>query len=189
MLPRGDESLAKLVLWVTGLSGAGKSTLSMTLAGRLQAQGLTSAILDGDILRRGLCSDLGFTDQDRSEQARRTCEAALLISPFVDVVICAVISPFSADRQSARLRCANAGVGFLEVYVSTPLQVCEQRDPKGLYQKARSGLIQGFTGLDSPFEPPLMPDLEIKAHLEGVDESVAKLEQVVLRSLRSSPRE
>lgn len=148
-----------LVVWMTGLSGSGKSTMAVGLDSRLHGAGMASFILDGDNLRHGLCRDLGFSDADRSENIRRTGEVAKLMAQAGIVVICSLISPFRADRQSVCESCAKDDVLFTEVYVNAPLLTCEERDPKGLYKKARAGQIQGFTGIDSPYEPPEAPGL------------------------------
>jgi bifunctional enzyme CysN/CysC len=140
------------VLWFTGLSGAGKSTVANTLEKRLHAMGRHTYMLDGDNIRHGLNKDLGFTDVDRVENIRRVAEAAKL---FVDaglIVMVSFISPFRSERRMARDLFEEGE--FVEVFVDTPLAVCEARDPKGLYRKARAGLIRNFTGIDSLYEPP-----------------------------------
>jgi bifunctional enzyme CysN/CysC len=148
------------VLWFTGLSGSGKSTIANTLEKRLHALGRHTYMLDGDNVRHGLNKDLGFTDADRVENIRRVAEAAKL---FVDaglIVMVSFISPFRSERRMAR---ELLGEGeFIEIYVDTPLEVCEARDPKGLYRKARAGLIRNFTGIDSSYEPPEQAELSLK---------------------------
>ena len=148
------------VVYLTGLSGSGKSTLATALELRLHAQGLRTFLLDGDELRRGITRDLGFSDADRIENMRRVTEIARLMVDAGLLVITALISPFRAERDAARARFA-AGE-FIEVFVDAPLAVCEARDPKGLYRRARSGEIPGFTGIDSPYEPPLSPELHLE---------------------------
>ncbi len=147
------------VLWFTGLSGSGKSTISDALEVRLHDMGFLSYLLDGDNVRHGLNKDLGFSDADRVENIRRIAEVSKL---FVDaglIVLTAFISPFRADRDAAR---AIMGVGeFVEIHLDVPIEVCESRDPKGLYRKARAGEIRNFTGIDSPYEPPVAPELRI----------------------------
>lgn len=147
------------VIWMTGLSGAGKSTIANALEVALHGLGVRTYLLDGDNLRLGLNRDLGFSDADRVENVRRIAEVARLMLDAGMVVICAAISPFERERQAARER---IGAGrFIEVFVDTPLALCEARDPKGLYGKARAGQIANFTGIDSPYEAPARPDVRI----------------------------
>ncbi len=163
------------VIWLTGLSGAGKSTLSTALEQRLFRAGILPAIVDGDVLRAGLCKGLGFSDEDRKENIRRAAEAALLLADAGAVVITALISPFRADRQLVAELCGVRGVPFAEVFVNAPLAECERRDVKQLYARARAGQIPRFTGIDSPYEPPLAPALELRTDLEPVEQSLEKL--------------
>ena len=144
-------------VWFTGLSGAGKSTLAYALEQRLHNQGLVSFVLDGDNLRHRLNRDLGFSPADRTENIRRVAEVAALMNEAGLIVFAALISPFHEDRAMARSIIGSSR--FIEVHVRTPLQVCEQRDPKGLYDKARAGLIPQFTGISAPYETPLAPDV------------------------------
>lgn len=146
------------VIWLTGLSGSGKSTIARHLQTELAQQGLAAVILDGDELRHGLCRDLGFSPDDRSENIRRVGEVARLFRDTGMYVIAALISPFAKDRAAVRER---IGEGFVEVYVDTPLAVCECRDPKGLYVKAREGKLKQFTGLSSQYECPTAPEIHI----------------------------
>jgi bifunctional enzyme CysN/CysC len=169
------------VLWLTGLSGSGKSTLASALQASLFRQGIATTLLDGDNLRHGLCSNLGFSDADRSENIRRAAEAAKLLAEGGLVVITALISPFAKDRQGAAAICRQAGIPFAEVYISTPLEVCEARDPKSLYKKARAGEIKGFTGIDSPYETPTQPTLELRADLLSKEESLGQLQKLALQ--------
>jgi len=159
------------VIWMTGLSGAGKSTLANLLEVRLAALGRHTYVLDGDNLRFRLNKDLGFSETDRSENIRRAAEVARLMVDAGLIVIVALISPMRADRQLAREVLGHDA--FFEVFVDAPLLVTEARDPKGLYKKARAGQIKSFTGIDSPYEIPLAPDLAIDSHHErpevGVD--------------------
>lgn len=148
-----------LVLWFTGLSGAGKSALSGELSRRLHAQGRLNYVLDGDPLRHGLNGDLGFSAADRRENVRRIAQAAALLYDAGLVALTACISPFQSERDFAR-SLVPAG-RFIEVFVDTPLALCEQRDTKGLYQRARRGEIVNFTGIDSPYEPPTRPEIVI----------------------------
>jgi adenylyl-sulfate kinase len=161
------------VLWFTGLSGSGKSTISDALEVRLHEMGFLSYLLDGDNVRHGLNKDLGFSDVDRVENIRRIAEVSKL---FVDaglIVLTAFISPFRADREGAR---AIMGADeFVEIHLDTPLAVCELRDPKGLYRKARAGEILNFTGIDSVYEPPEHPEIRLDTSLHTVSEGVEHL--------------
>jgi len=149
-------------VWLTGLSGSGKSTVAVELEQRLVGDGRPAYILDGDNLRHGLNADLGFSDEDRAENVRRVGEVARLLADAGVVALVPVISPFRAGRDRVRAIHEAADVPFLEVFVDTPIEVCEQRDPKGLYAKARAGELTGFTGIDSPYEPPVSPDLVLR---------------------------
>ena len=154
------------VLWFTGLSGSGKSTLANATEHSLHQLGYKTMVLDGDNIRMGLCKDLGFSDADRQENIRRIAEVAKLFAQSGTIVLTAFISPFRSDRDAAR---EIIGDDFIEIFVDTPLDVCEQRDPKGLYKKARAGQIKGFTGIDSPYEAPLKPELKIDTTLNDID--------------------
>jgi adenylyl-sulfate kinase len=149
-------------VWLTGLSGSGKSTIARILEERLTAHGRVVYVLDGDNLRHGLNSDLGFSAADRQENIRRAGEVAALLVDAGIIVITAFISPFSADRSRART--AVGKERFIEVFVDAPVDVCERRDPKGLYRKARQGEIADFTGISSPYEPPEAPALTLHHH-------------------------
>ena len=149
-----------IVLWFTGLSGSGKSTVANALEPRLHFERRAHTyLLDGDILRTGLNSDLDFSDASRKENIRRVAEVTRLFYDAGLIVLTTFISPFRADRDFVRRLLPPEG--FVEIYVNAPIEVCEQRDPKGLYQKARKGLIPYFTGIDSPYEPPVNPELVI----------------------------
>lgn len=161
------------VVYMTGLSGAGKSTLATLAEQRLHAMGIRTYVLDGDELRQGLGSDLGFSDADRVENVRRATEVARLMVDAGLVVVSALISPFSAEREAARARFAPGE--FMEVFVDAPLDVCEQRDPKGLYKRARRGELRGFTGIDSRYELPLHADLRVDSMALGPDEAASLL--------------
>ena len=150
--------------WLTGLSGSGKSTVARALEARLLDQRVLACVLDGDILRTGLCAGLGFSREDRKENVRRAGEAAALLVEAGLVVIVALISPFADDRALVRHR---IGESFIEVFVDVPLECCERRDPKGLYPRARRGEIAEFTGISSPYESPESP--EILLHTESTD--------------------
>jgi adenylylsulfate kinase len=148
---------APKVVWFTGLPCSGKTTLASALEQRLHQQGLRTCVLDGDILRNGLCTDLGFSKQDRDESIRRAAEAAKLLLAAGSTVIVAIIAPL--EEQRARVRRIIGSQNLLEVFCRCPLEVCEQRDVKGMYKKARSGIIQEFTGISSPYEIPSAPDV------------------------------
>ena len=148
-------------VWFTGLSGSGKSTIATNLAQLLSKQGTSFLALDGDDLREGLNSDLGFRAEDRAENVRRLGEVALLFARNVGLSVVTAISPYESDRQQVRARHEESGVGFIEAYVATPLAVCEQRDVKGLYARARAGTIECFTGVSDPYEVPAHPELTL----------------------------
>jgi adenylylsulfate kinase len=158
------------VVWLTGLSGSGKSTIAKELEKRLFSMGKIAYILDGDNIRSGLCSDLGFSIEDRSENMRRIGETAALFAHAGIIAITAFISPFLKERETARSLLQEGR--FFEVFLDTPLKTCEERDPKGLYKKARSGEIPSFTGIDSPYEKPVDPELTIKTENENVSSAV-----------------
>ncbi len=163
----GHKSAA---IWLTGLSGSGKSTVANALEKRLFESGYRTYLLDGDNMRHGLNSDLGFGDSDRAENIRRAAEVAKLFYDSGAIIICAFISPFLKDRSFARELFADGR--FVETYLSTDIAVCAERDPKGLYKKANSGELKNFTGLDSGYEKPTNPELIIDTAVVGVDESV-----------------
>jgi bifunctional enzyme CysN/CysC len=147
-------------VWFTGLSGSGKSTVASALASMLNQRGRAHYLLDGDNLRHGLNGDLGFDEAGRTENVRRVAEVARLFADAGLVALVPVISPYRAGRDHARVIHAEANLPFLEVYMATPLDECERRDPKGLYAKARRGELPGMTGVDDPYEPPLSPEFE-----------------------------
>jgi len=165
------------VLWLTGLSGSGKSTIANALEKELYTQGKKTYILDGDNVRHGLNKDLGFTDKDRIENIRRVAEVAKLMCDAGLIVITAFISPFRSERAMAKSLFQEND--FKEIYISTPLKVAEKRDPKGLYKKARQGKIPNFTGIDSPYEIPTKPDLEINTSKITIEESVQKILKII----------
>lgn len=162
-----------VVLWFTGLSGSGKSTLSHAVEEQLHQAGCRTFVLDGDNVRHGLCSDLGFSDADRSENIRRISESAKLLVEAGVIVLTAFISPFRADRKNARKLFPHGD--FIEIYCSASVEVCETRDVKGLYQKARDGVIKDFTGISSPYEAPLKPELVVNTGEQTLDESVMQV--------------
>lgn len=161
------------VLYLTGLSGAGKTTLAALIERELNDRGMRTFLLDGDELRQGIGRDLGFTDADRIENVRRVTEIAKLMVDAGLVVIVALISPFRAERDAARARFAPGE--FMEVFVDAPLTICEERDPKGLYERARRGEIKGFTGIDSRYEPPLQPDFQVDTVKQSSRDAAAAL--------------
>ena len=173
---RGHRSA---ILWFTGLSGAGKSTLANAVNQALFERGLATYVLDGDNVRHGLCKDLGFSDADREENIRRIGEVAKLFLDAGVIVLTAFVSPFRADRDKARELVEQGD--FLEIFCAADLEVCESRDPKGLYAKARSGVIKEFTGISSPYEAPENPELSIDTGSQDLAESV----QVVIKALEA----
>jgi len=154
-----DRPFRGATVWLTGLSGSGKSTVAVALERLLVAQGRPAYRLDGDNVRHGLNGDLGFSEVDRTENVRRVGEVARLMADAGVVAIVPLISPYRAGRDHARALHAEADLPFVEVFVNTPIELCEKRDPKGLYAKARAGEITGFTGIDDPYEAPLTPEL------------------------------
>jgi bifunctional enzyme CysN/CysC len=173
-----------LVVWFTGLSGAGKSTLAYALERELFDRQMHVCVIDGDNLRHGLNANLSFTPEDRVENVRRAAEVAKLMATTGQVVITSFISPYRADRLKARQIVSSGGVEFVEVYVSAPIEVCESRDPKALYQKARAGLIKGFTGIDAPYEAPEDPELILRTEEESVEISLDRLLAFLIPVLR-----
>ena len=163
---------AKLI-WFTGLSGSGKSTLAVQLEAQLHQRGYKTYLLDGDNIRVGLNKDLLFTDEGRVENIRRIGEVSKLFLDAGVIVLSAFISPFKDDRDQVR-KIVGEG-NYIEIFVDTPLDICEQRDVKGLYKKARAGEVKNFTGIDSPYEIPDKPDLVLETAKLGIDESVTLL--------------
>jgi bifunctional enzyme CysN/CysC len=161
-------------LWFTGLSGSGKSSIAMEIEQRLVASGRPAYVLDGDNLRHGLNHNLGFSPEDRRENVRRVAEVAKLMADAGVVVLVSLVSPYRADRDAARAIHTESGLQFYEVFVDTPLEVAEARDPKGLYAKARAGEIADFTGVSAPYEAPLSPDLLLR-HTDGDVEALARI--------------
>jgi adenylyl-sulfate kinase len=155
------SGLRGATVWLTGLSGSGKSTVAVLLERMLVESGRPAYLLDGDNLRHGLNRDLGFSDEDREENVRRVGEVARLLADAGVVAVAPLISPFRQGRAEARAAHESVGLSFLEVFVDTPIEECERRDPKGLYAKARRGELTGFTGVDSPYEAPEHPDLRL----------------------------
>lgn len=164
-----------VTVWLTGLSGSGKSTIAREVEARLIASGRAAYVLDGDNLRHGINADLGFSRDDRVENVRRVGEIAKLMADAGLVVLVPVIAPYVAGRKQVRAEHEKASLGYIEVFVDTPIEVCEQRDPKGLYARARGGEISGMTGIDDPYEPPLDADLTIDTSTMSVDEAAELL--------------
>ena len=170
------------VVWLTGLPASGKSTIANELKRHLVERGSRTCLLDGDSVRQRLCADLGFSPEDRRENIRRVSEVARLLADAGLICVVALISPYRSDRELAR---RNAGDHqFIEVYVNAPLEVCIQRDPKGLYAKARANQIQHFTGISAPYEPPLTPDIELKTDRISVAQAVTGILECLEQSGR-----
>jgi adenylyl-sulfate kinase len=165
-------------LWFTGLSGSGKSTIAVAVERALLESGRPAYMLDGDNLRHGLNGNLGFSDEDRVENIRRTAHVARLFADAGVVALVSLVSPFAADRDRARALHAEAGLPFFEIWVSTPVELCAERDPKGLYAKQRRGELTGLTGVDAPYEPPPSPELELRG-----DEPIEQAARSVLALL------
>jgi len=159
-------------MWFTGLSASGKSTIASALEQVLVQRGINSYRLDGDNIRHGLNSNLGFSADDRAENIRRIGEVAKLFADAGVVALTSFISPYLKDRDNCRALHDKAGIKFIEVYCDTPIDVCEQRDPKGLYKKARAGELKGFTGIDDPYEAPKKAELVLKPATMSVEECV-----------------
>ena len=170
------------LIWFTGLSGSGKSTLAVQLEAQLHALGFKTYLLDGDNIRSGLNKDLSFTDDGRIENIRRIGEVSKLLLDAGVVVLSAFISPFKADRE--QVKTIVGPENYVEVFVDAPLEVCEQRDVKGLYKKARAGEVKNFTGIDSPYESPENPDIHIPTHQFRIEESIDRLMKFLLPRLK-----
>ncbi len=162
-------------LWFTGLPGSGKSTISAAVEARLVREGRAAYRLDGDNLRHGVCDDLGFSAEDRNTNVRRTAEVARLFADAGTIAVVALISPYEAARRAARELHERDGLRFVEIFVNTPLEECERRDPKGLYARARAGELRGFTGVDDPYEPPRDPDVEVRGFEDDLELAIAKV--------------
>ncbi len=181
---KNKENLLKqrsLVIWLTGLSGAGKTTLAQHLEMELYKQGFLTQLLDGDNVRAGINSNLYFTEEDRLENIRRIAEVSKLLIHSGVITLNSFISPTKEIRDMAKEIIGKEN--FFEIYVNAPIEVCEQRDVKGLYQKARRGEIKNFTGIDSPFEQPIDCDLEIKTDVLSIEESVELILEKVLERI------
>ena len=167
-----------IVIWMVGLSGSGKSTLAKALERDLHDRGFLTTLLDGDNLRTGINNNLGFTEADRTENIRRAAETSKLFAACGIITICSLISPTEEIRSmSKNIIGAN---DYFELFVNTPIEVCEQRDVKGLYKKARAGEIKNFTGIDSPFEHPKAPSLEVRTDLHSLEECLQQILTAIL---------
>jgi len=162
-------------IWFTGLSGSGKSTIAYTLEHALVQHGHLAYVLDGDNIRHGLNKNLGFSAEDREENIRRIGEVAKLFADTGVITMTSFISPYRKDRDGVRALHDQGKLPFIEVFVNTPIETCEQRDPKGLYKKARAGQLKNFTGIDDPYEPPLKPELTLDATSTSPQEATVKL--------------
>jgi len=167
------------VYWFTGLSGSGKSTIAKGLERKLFGEGYFVQVIDGDNVRSGLCSNLSFSLEDRAENIRRVAELAKLYLNSGVITLCSFISPTTSIRASAKQIIGS--MDFKEIYINTPIDVCERRDVKGLYEKARSGEIKGFTGIDSPYEPPISPSIEILTAEQSIEESVDEVFNFIIQ--------
>ena len=174
-----EKLVTRGTVWFTGLSGAGKTTVATTLKGLLDSDEVRTFMLDGDLLREGLNADLTFSEEDRVENVRRVGEVALLFASVGHLCLVTVISPYDAGRASVRARHDTLGIPFVEVYVATPLEVCESRDPKGLYARARRGEVARFTGISAPYEAPHDPDVEVVTTGKTPDQSAREVLSVL----------
>lgn len=170
------------LLWFTGLSGSGKSTIANKVEEALYSKGIKTYTLDGDNVRKGLNSDLGFSPEDRAENIRRIAETASLMIDAGLVVLAAFVSPYKKDREN--IRNIVKDVNFVEIYVNTSIEECERRDVKGLYKKARAGEIKNMTGISAPYEAPINPDIEIFTEKESVEDAVKKIMEVITSKLK-----
>jgi bifunctional enzyme CysN/CysC len=176
-------------LWFTGLPGAGKSTIAAAVEEQLIAAGQSAFLLDGDNLRHGLNGDLGFDEQARRENVRRTAHVARLLAESGTIALVSLVSPYAVDRELAATLHKSDDLEFVEVFVDAPLELCEKRDPKGLYARARAGELSGLTGVGAPYEPPVDPDLVLGTLEETVDRAVERvLELLAARGMISSAR-
>lgn len=164
------------IIWLTGCSGSGKTTIARALKEELDYFGILSYVLDGDVLRNGLNSDLGLSEEDRNENIRRAYEVANILADSGAVAICAFISPYEEMREEAK---RSAKVPFFEVYLECPIEECARRDPKGLYAKQKAGLIKGLTGVDAPYNVPKSPDLILKTKEQGVEKCVEVITNLI----------
>ncbi|QLQ78189.1 hypothetical protein HG537_0A04360 [Torulaspora globosa] len=168
-------------IWLTGLSASGKSTIACALEQLLLQKGVAAYRLDGDNIRFGLNKDLGFSEKDRNENIRRISEVSKLFADSCTISITSFISPYRMDRDGARELHKESGLKFIEVFVDVPLEVAEQRDPKGLYKKAREGIIKDFTGISAPYEAPENPDIHLRSDLKSVEECSAIIYEYLIK--------
>ena len=171
---------AGATIWFTGLPAAGKSTIASAVECQLVGEGRPAFMLDGDNLRHGLNGDLGFGEEARTENVRRTAHVARLLAESGTIAIVGLVSPYARDREEAASLHAAVDLPFVEVFVDTPLALCEQRDPKGLYARARAGSLAGMTGIDAPYEPPANPDLVLHSGQESIEDAVGKVSATLL---------
>ena len=171
-------------VWLTGLPGSGKSTVAYALERMLVENRMASYVLDGDNVRHGLNRDLGFSKRDREENVRRLAEVARVMADAGIIAIVPAISPYRADRRAARALHESAGIEFIEIYIATPVEVCEARDPKGMYAKARAGEIEGFTGVDGTYEAPERPELTLDTSLMSPQEAARLAFELVIAVCR-----
>ncbi|HEY2202114.1 MAG TPA: adenylyl-sulfate kinase, partial [Solirubrobacteraceae bacterium] len=174
-------------VWFTGLPGAGKSTIATAVEERLVAAGRPAFLLDGDNLRHGLNGDLGFDEAARTENVRRTAHVARLLAESGTIALVSLVSPYAADREAASALHAADDLHFIEVFVDASLEVCEQRDPKGLYARARAGELAGLTGIDAPYEAPSQPDVVVRSGDDTVERAVEQVMQALAGRLLHPP--
>jgi adenylylsulfate kinase len=175
------------IIWITGLSGSGKSTIADGASALLTQMGVSTSIVDGDILRHSICRDLGFSETDRCENIRRAGELALQHATEGKLTLVALISPFERARHAVQVRCSEAQIPFAMVYLDVDVAACERRDPKGLYERARAGVLTNFTGIDSPYEPPPHPELVISTDQEPPARSIERVVDLAMQILRRDP--
>jgi adenylyl-sulfate kinase len=177
-----------LTIWLTGLPAAGKTTIGDALAAHVTASGRRAFRLDGDLLRRGLCADLGYSEEDRHENVRRAGHVAVILAESGAIVAVSLISPYADSRAQVRAMHEREGIEFLEVFVDTPLEECQRRDPRGLYAKAARAEIMHMTGLDDPYEPPTAPDVHVHPAVETIEQSTAMVLEVLAARLPTYSR-
>ncbi len=180
---RALQKQQPFLLWFTGLSGSGKSTIANGVDAKLFKQGFHTALLDGDNVRHGLCSDLGFSEVDRAENLRRVGEVCSLMMDAGLIVLATFISPSAQERKALK---EAIGDRFIEVFIDTPVEVCEQRDPKGLYQKARNGEIKAFTGISAPYDLPAAPDVHVRTSTKTIDACIDRVIESLVKQGRLS---